>query len=407
MLNQDLPAGHDIGNAALRLLAYCEARGWAGHDPYDALNSRLLSSLPWLDSKPARLALTQTLKRFPVNVRRLLLIPESQNPKALALCVSATLKMPRRDVPNGRALAAGLIDKISELRSKNVAYSCWGYNFPWQTRHTLIAAGAPNLVCTTFVAGALLDAYAELRDPRCLEMATSAATYIADELYSPRGDWAFLRYPTPSTETPIHNANLLGAALLSRAYRQTGEERFRQAALAVARYSASRQAHDGSWPYGETSTYAWIDNFHTGYNLEALDAIARELQTDEFDGAIRRGFKFYRSHFFRPDGSVRYYHDRTYPIDIHCVAQSIITLVKLRHLDRTNMATAHAVCGWALRHMWDARGFFYYRVQRSGTIRTSFMRWSQAWMLLALATLVDASERDAQAVVPLAAAVGA
>jgi hypothetical protein len=39
--------------------------------------------------------------------------------------------------------------------------------------------------------------------------------------------------------------------------------------------------------------------------------------------------------------------------------------------------------------MWDSRGFFYYRVLRSCTIRTSYMRWSQAWMLLALATLLD------------------
>ena len=44
------------------------------------------------------------------------------------------------------------------------------------------------------------------------------------------------------------------------------------------------------------------------------------------------------------------------------------------------------VLDWAMKHMWDERGFFYYRVLRFGTIRTSYMRWSQAWMLLALAT---------------------
>jgi len=42
-----------------------------------------------------------------------------------------------------------------------------------------------------------------------------------------------------------------------------------------------------------------------------------------------------------------------------------------------------------MRHLWDRRGFFYYRALRFWTIRTSYMRWSQAWMLLALATLVD------------------
>jgi len=42
--------------------------------------------------------------------------------------------------------------------------------------------------------------------------------------------------------------------------------------------------------------------------------------------------------------------------------------------------------------MWDDRGFFYYRVLRSFTIRTSYMRWSQAWMLLALSVLLGDSD---------------
>jgi len=43
-------------------------------------------------------------------------------------------------------------------------------------------------------------------------------------------------------------------------------------------------------------------------------------------------------------------------------------------------------------HMWDDRGFFYYRVLRLCTIRTSYMRWSQAWMLLALSTMLGESD---------------
>jgi hypothetical protein len=401
---------HSVGDAVARLLAYCEAHGWAGHDPYDALNSRLFAAFPWLDSTASRLVLIQTLKRSPVNIRPLLFIPRTQNPKGLALCLAAVLKLPPRQVAGRQALVRRLIDRLGELRSKDAAYSCWGYSFPWQTRDTLIARGAANLVCTTFVADALLDAYAETGDPQCLEMAVSSADYIANELFSQDGSRALFRYPTPSTRTPIHNANFLGAALLSRVYALTGEARLRRMALAVARYSASRQEEDGSWRYGEGAKQGWIDNFHTGYNLSALDVIARELRTTEFDTVIQRGFAFYRSHFFRPDGAVRYYHDRTYPIDIHCVAQSIITLVNLRHLDRTALTTAQSVCDWAFQHMWDDRGFFYYRILRAVTIRTSFMRWSQAWMLLAMATLVDASERATNSTAlatPAAAALGA
>jgi hypothetical protein len=52
---------------------------------------------------------------------------------------------------------------------------------------------------------------------------------------------------------------------------------------------------------------------------------------------------------------------------------------------------AHSVFQWAMDHMWDDRGFFYYRVLRFCTIRTSYMRWSQAWMLLTISTLLSES----------------
>ncbi len=110
---------------------------------------------------------------------------------------------------------------------------------------------------------------------------------------------------------------------------------------------------------------------------------------------MRRGFEFYRTHFFREDGAPRYFHDRTYPIDIHCVAQGIITLTEFRQLHPSSLPLASKVLQWALDNMWDEQGFFYYRVLRFTTIRTSYMRWSQAWMLLALATLLKDLEPGA------------
>ena len=134
--------------------------------------------------------------------------------------------------------------------------------------------------------------------------------------------------------------------------------------LQVARYSAGKQRDDGSWSYGELPNQSWIDNFHTGYNLSALRAIDRYLGTSEFEPYARRGFAFYRDHFFREDGAVRYFHNRTYPIDIHCVAQSILTLLEFQDLDSTNLRTVDLVYDWTMSNMWDKAGFFYYRMLR-------------------------------------------
>jgi hypothetical protein len=193
----------------------------------------------------------------------------------------------------------------------------------------------------------------------------------------------------------IHNANLLGAAFLCRVGRLSGERRFFEPALEAARYSVARQHNDGSWHYGEAPSQQWIDNFHTGFNLVALRRICEYGQTAEFESSLRRGFDFFRAHFFRKDGAPRYFYDATYPIDIHSVAQSLITLTELRDLGEDNGDLARAVLGWALRNMWDRRGYFYFQEHPHFTVRTSFMRWSQAWMLLALATLLSTDKTGA------------
>jgi hypothetical protein len=375
--------------ATLKLLAYCQSRDWAGIDPYDALNSKIFHALPLLSQRIPRLILTQALKRSLFNLRRLLLVSPTQNPKALGLFLMSLLKLSKLGLLREEDLLGILAEKLEALRSSNSKYWCWGYSFPWQTRTLLVPRGAPNLVCTTFIANSLLDAYEQCTETRFLDMAASSARYILDELYWTGTDSvAGFAYPLPSMRNNIHNGNLLGAALFCRIARHTGEKKFIGPALKVARYSASRQHDDGSWDYGELPTQQWIDNFHTGYNLCALRVIEKNLETAEFNSHIRRGFEFYRRHFFREDGAVKYFHDRTYPIDIHCVAQSMITLLTFKDLDPTSVSLAHSVFHWAMDHMWDDRGFFYYRVLRSCTIRTSYMRWSQAWMLLAMSTLL-------------------
>ena len=384
-----------VAAALQKLLAYCRTRDWGGHDPYDALNSRVLGAVPFLNSRLPRIFLTQLLKRSPVNIRPLLLIPKTQNPKALALFLSALLELSNNSVGSYDQDIEFLIGRLIALRSQHV-YWCWGYSFPWQTRTILVPAAAPNLVCTSFTAGALLDAYERRQDARCLSMAVSAAEYILKELYWTDGSFACgFSYPLPSLRSKTHNANLLGAALLCRVYKHTGEERFLGPALRVARYSAGQQRADGSWDYGEVASERWVDNFHTGFNLCALQSICRDAGTPEFNSCIRRGFEFYRAHFFRADGAVRYFPNRDYPIDAHCVAQSIITVLVLQDLDSDNLRLAQSVFRWAMSHMWDARGFFYYRILRTWTIRTSYIRWSQAWMLRALSMLLCESCKTA------------
>jgi uncharacterized protein YyaL (SSP411 family) len=284
-----------------------------------------------------------------------------------------------------------LAERLAELRSPDTQYWCWGYSFPWQTRSILVPRWAPNLVCTTFAAEASLSFYEQCSAPKYLEMAVSAAEYILRDLYwSGIGPVAGFSYPLPTVQNQVHNANFLASALFCHVFKHTKDERFLEPALKAARYSARKQRPDGSWLYGEGESQQWIDNFHTGYNLCALRSISRDLGTDEFTPCIRQGLNFYKNNFFLENGEVKYYHNRRYPVDIHCVAQGIITLLEFGDMDPECISMARSVFEWAMRNMWDDRGYFYYRVYRLGTDRTSYMRWSQAWMLLALSKLMNA-----------------
>lgn len=371
-----------------KLFRYCESNDWAGYDPYDILNGKVFDWMPMLNSRVGRIGLTQIVKRLPVNVRPLVGVPKAQNPKAIGLFLSAILIFADAGLLEAEAASQKMIERLVALRSPNSRYSCWGYSFPWQTRTEIVPRWSPNVVCTTFVAGALLDAYELLHDARCLEMGSSAAQYIMNDLLWREADAVGFCYPDRGSK--IHNANLLAAALLCRIHRHTGEKRLLETGLDVARYAVSRQREDGSWLYGESSKQGWIDNFHTGYNLCALRAIGQDAGTTEFEDSVRKGFDFYRASFFLPDGAAKYFHDRSFPIDIHCVAQSIITLVVLKDIDPRNLSQAASVLAWSMKHMWDERGFFYYRVHRLFKDRTSYIRWSQAWMLLALSKFISA-----------------
>lgn len=394
MTMSDAFTNNEVQVAFDKLLNYCQANNWAGYEPYDALNSGLINRLPFLDRRLPRIVLTQALKRSPLNIRSLLLMPKKQNSKPIAVFLSAFVELSRAQVMRTEPLGAYMVERLIALRSPGERDWCWGYSFPWQTRTVLVPDSAANLVCTVFVASALLDFYELSGDPRSLSMARSAAEYILNKLYWTDGNKYGFAYPLPTVRTQIHNANFLAAALLCRISKHTGEEKFVSPAVAAARSSAAGQQADGSWFYGEAGTQNWIDNFHTGYNLCALRSIGAHTGSDEFESSVRRGFQFYRAHFFREDGAVRYFHDRDYPVDAHCVAQSIMTLLALKDLDPDNVMLAKSVFRWAMDNMWDDRGFFYYQFHRFTTNRISYMRWSQAWMFLALAKLLCACKAE-------------
>lgn len=369
-----------------KLISYCEGEGFKGYDPYDGLNSRLFQSLPLLPrARFPRLAWIQLFKRLPINLRPLVGISKEYNPKGLALFLSGFANLSRiHGIEKYRKQINFFAQRLIDLKTPGYAGNCWGYNFPWESKAFYQPKFTPTIVASTFAANALIDAYEVTKEKRFLEAGISTKEFILLDLNrttNPNGNFVFSY--SPYDHTSVFNASLLGARLLSRIYHYTrDEELIRTARLAIA-YCCDYQNEDGSWYYSTLPFHQWIDNFHTGFNLECIIDYRKYSGDHSFDKYIDKGMKYYLDTFFDEKGRSAYYNNSLYPIDIHAPSQLFVTLFKAGNFAE-NKALADRVLEWTVKHMQSKEGYFYYQKRRFLTNKIPYMRWSQAWIFYGL-----------------------
>ncbi|MHB8861483.1 MAG: beta-L-arabinofuranosidase domain-containing protein, partial [Pirellulaceae bacterium] len=306
-----------------QLEAFVEARDYAGYDPFDALNSPLVRLLT-LGTKWGRIGWTQVLRRLPINVRPLLLVPAGHNPKGIGLFLWGYAKRYADDrQPEGFDKIERLLTLLNDHKSTGYHGNCWGYNFDWQSRAAFVPRNTPTIVNSSFIGHALLDTFQYTGNQAALDLALPIADFLLKDLKRKREDDTFCFSYTPIDDNYVHNANMLGASILVRLYQHTRERRLLDAAHSSLAYSMNHQHADGSWFYAQPKMQNWIDSFHTGFNLQALRYFLQAGEATEYHDAYDRGVEYYAERFFLSDGTPKYYHDRTYPLDIHAPTQAI------------------------------------------------------------------------------------
>ena len=375
------------------LFEWCRSREFAGYDPFDALNSRVFQSTPLKHSRTARLLWTQAFKRSPLNLRPLARVPPQKNAKGHALFALAALANYRRlKTIEAETDARELLDELWQMSTEGYSGAAWGYNFPWQSRNFFAPQGTPMMVPTAFAARALIEAHNAFSDDNYLQMARSSCEFILKDLKrTVESDEEVCFSYSPFDTTKIFNASLLAGETLASVGALTGETELCDLAVRAARYVVRRQREDGSWAYGAEAGQQWVDSFHTAYVLLSLSRIMKSSPSGgvDLEPALQRGYEFWRERFFLADGWPKYYHDALYPADAHAAATAIITLLELQQLDRGALSLAEKIAAWVLNNLRASRGFFYYQRRRFYTVRTPFMRWTQGWMLYALARLLE------------------
>ena len=378
--------------AARALERWGSARGWVGPDPYDALNARRLPHLARRSPLALRVV-TQAVKRSPLNLRPILGIPDGLSAATLAHVISAYARNGFLDAEEAHTKLSRCIDRLTALRCADFPEPCWGYHFDVQTRVFFYPRTSPNTIATAFAGLGLLDAY-ELADAaNALELAIGAGEFFlrhVPQTNAERG--AYFGY-LPGDSTPIHNANMLVAALLARLASLSGRNDFAQAAQAALEYTIGRQRPDGSWPYGEKRDLLWIDGFHTGYVLDALvTCIEADVGGDAAERAWERGLRYYVAALIEPDGTPRYSTLRRYPIDAQCAAQAIQTLSRAAQRAPELASRRFATFGLAVTTLARPEGFFAFQRERFWLNTTPHPRWVQAPMLAAFTHLIASCE---------------
>jgi hypothetical protein len=379
-----------------KLISYCEKEGYKGYDPYDGLNSRLFQKLPVLPkARFPRLAWIQLFKRLPINLRPLVGIKKDYNPKGLALFLTGYVNLAKAEGLEKHADRINFFAlKLIESKTPGYSGNCWGYNFPWESKAFYFPKFTPTIVASTFAANALIDAYDVTQNQRFLDEGISTKDFILKDLnrtVDEKGNFAFSY--SALDHTSVFNATLLGARLLSRIFSYTKDRELLETARKTIAYCCDHQKPDGSWPYSTLPWHQWIDNFHTGFNLEAIVEYRRYSGDHSFDNNIEKGMKYYLETFFDAEGRSAYYSNSLYPIDIHAPSQLFATLYRAG-IFAENRDLADRVLKWTIINMQSPQGYFYYQKRKYLTNKIPYIRWAQAWIFYGITYYLLADSKD-------------
>ena len=103
---------------------------------------------------------------------------------------------------------------------------------------------------------------------------------------------------------------------------------------------------------------------------------------------VSKGLSYYRSIQFLDTGRALWRIPDKWPVDIHNQSQGIITFSILEKYGTDYLSFACKIADWTIKNMQSDKGYFYYRKNPLYINKIPFMRWSQAWMMLALAELI-------------------
>jgi len=365
----------DIFEFASRMHDWFISQDYKGIDPYqmDEKAFAILKSLPFFS------VIRDVLKPFHSKIPSSVFgkFPPIYHPKAIGLIIAGNSYLYQIDGDNSLLIENNqLLHILDSLKNPKYSNACWGHPFDWG-RTPRFPFNTPMVCVQTPIIQSLLDYYDISKNEDALNLAKSAVQWIVDDVEKDDLGETMSLFNTPSTTDRVHNSNIMAAAVFYRFNNICENHLLTKYADKLIRFTIESQNSDGSWNYSDTSST--IDNRHTGFVLSALSKICQYNPDDEIKKSLDLGSKYYYNNLFE-DGIPKWSPEQTYPVDIHDVAQAIITAV-----DLGNYRLANEIIKFAVEKMSNSKDSFYYKYFENGDVNKAiFIRWGQAWMYYAL-----------------------
>lgn len=389
-------------NALQRVLDYAKSNNFVGYNKYDALDSPLLRALSF-NNKWIRLVYSQVVMRSPINIRPLLGVPKTINPKGFGLLTATYAKKylvtkDEADLIQARYFADWLIENPSPIYPTRA----WGYQHPWQDVGFFAPANLPNRVVTYFVCRGLLDLFDVTQDERYLNAVEEAMEFLLDApnvIYEDDSMKCLSYVPDTSVDWVVMDVSILTATMATRLNTYRPKDKYVDEATKLVRYVVDKQTDYGAWWYSHPpkAHSKMHDNYHTGYICDGILDYTEHTGNEEFMAAYHTGIEYYRDYLFLKDGTPKWMNNAVYPLDVHGSAQGILSFIKASKFDDSYYDFAKIIADWAIQHMQHLKkGYFYYQKNRYFKTPFTLMRWSNGWMARALSELVyEESKRKA------------
>lgn len=370
---------------------------YKGYDLYDTL----LSPIPFQKfGKWLPIIAIQLQKRNPVNIRPLLGIKKDFNPKGMGLLLNSYSILYRK-TKNTKYLnkAKYIFEWLSNNYSRGYSGHCWGYNFPWASPKKVVPSFSPSSVVTGFVCNGIFEYYKTNKSNKAKDILISASDFVLKDLNRFEDNTGLCFSYTPMDNDICYNANLLAGEIIGINYYITKNIKYKNIVQKVLDFVVARQHDDGKWNYSYDSKLkierSQID-FHQGFVLCSIDNILKNtgITGDKYKNAILQGLEYYFKNQFFLSGQSKWRLPKVWPTEIHNQAQGILTFSQFSDIDKDYYLFAQKIAKWTIDNMQGKDGHFFNRKYKYYKNKISYMRWSQAWMMLGFAKLFEYHDKN-------------